>query len=738
MAVNLGEVYATARLDTKKLHSDVNEAESKIHGFASGMGTALAWGAGVAGVAFAALGASFMQAVKDLGELDKLTKQVEAGIESTGGTAGVTADHVVELSDSLENLSSISQESILQGQNLLLTFTNIQNKAGEGNDIFDQASLAMTNMAAKMGTDAATAAMQLGKALNDPIQGVGALRRVGVQLSDEQEAQIRNFMAMGDVMGAQKVILAELNKEFGGAAEALGNSIPGAIALAKDAFQDFLRDGISPIGGAIKDISTDFIDMLRGFDPSLLTNAFSSISGVVSGFMPILGTIGSMFMEVFAKIGPVISSALERIAPIFDRILAAILPIMDPLMTIGEILMNSFLDVLEALMPVVEALAPILKTMFEHLAAAMEKAAPILAEIATKLGDILSRILQKMEPYLDKLLDLAVRILDAILPVLPQILDALIPILEILLKLVDPLLAILIKIEEIYAAVVEKVFAAISWLIDKLGGLFEWLGEWGGKVISFFGWLWDGVVAVWHAIVDPFVGLMKSIWEAVKTAFEAAWNAIKAVLEGIWNAIVASWHAIADPLIAVVGAIWDGISAAWNFVWGGISSVVSGIWNGISSAFHGVFDTLVGVVSAVWNGLDAAWDAVWSAAAGAVKGAINIVIDAINGLIAGMNAISGVIDWLIPGVEWGDIPSIPNVHTGSGVIPGLNEQLYMLLGGEMVMNRNAVAAWGPQLMAMNQGVAPRTGDTIITQNIYPQDDIDVDRALARLAWRLAG
>ena len=102
--------------------------------------------------------------------------------------------------------------------------------------------------------------MQLGKALNDPVGGMTALRKAGVQLSEEQQNAVKAFVEQGNVMEAQKVILGELNKEFGGSAEALGNSIPGAIALAKDAFGDFLRDGVAPIGGAIKDVSKGFID----------------------------------------------------------------------------------------------------------------------------------------------------------------------------------------------------------------------------------------------------------------------------------------------------------------------------------------------------------------------------------------------------------------------------------------------------------------------------------------------
>ena len=72
-------------------------------------------------------------------------------IESTGGIAGVTAEHVDQLGDSLLHLSGVDDELIKSSQNLLLTFTNVRNVVGEGNDIFDQATLAALNLSTRDG-----------------------------------------------------------------------------------------------------------------------------------------------------------------------------------------------------------------------------------------------------------------------------------------------------------------------------------------------------------------------------------------------------------------------------------------------------------------------------------------------------------------------------------------------------------------------------------------------------------
>lgn len=222
--------------DVSSLQRSIGQVEGKLGGLKRGLGllgkaAALGVGAAVAGV-----GAIGVEAVKSLARIEKIGAQTDAVIRSTGGAAGVTRKHIDNLAGSLEALTSVEAESITEGQNLLLTFTRIQNKAGEGNDVFDQATKAMVDMSVAMGTDMKSASMLVGKALNDPIKGMTALTRAGVQFSDEQKTAIARMVEMGDVAGAQKVILGELNTQFGGSAEALGNTMAGRIERIKHQF----------------------------------------------------------------------------------------------------------------------------------------------------------------------------------------------------------------------------------------------------------------------------------------------------------------------------------------------------------------------------------------------------------------------------------------------------------------------------------------------------------------------
>lgn len=195
--------------------------------------------AAVAGVAgFGALFGVVKVGFDELKGAQEVTAQTEAVIKSTGGSANVTAKQVDELASALSRKSGVDDEVIASGENLLLTFTNIRNEAGKGNDIFNQATTIANDMSVALGQDMKSSAIQLGKALNDPIKGITALSRVGVSFTAQQKEQITALVKSGDTMKAQKLILAELNKEFGGSAEAAGNTLSGQLNKAKNSFEE--------------------------------------------------------------------------------------------------------------------------------------------------------------------------------------------------------------------------------------------------------------------------------------------------------------------------------------------------------------------------------------------------------------------------------------------------------------------------------------------------------------------
>lgn len=224
------EVIITA--STTGLRKELNSATSDVSKFGKGMTVA----SKVAGAALLGMTAIGVAGFQEMAANSKAAGQTAAAIKSTGGAANITAGQVKDLADSIEAYSGMDGAAIQAGENLLLTFTKVRNEAGKGNDIFNQATKAMADMATRMDGDTKGAAIQLGKALNDPIKGVTALSKVGVSFTDGQKKQIAAMVKTGNVVGAQKVILAELNTEFGGSAKAAGETLPGKLARLRNGF----------------------------------------------------------------------------------------------------------------------------------------------------------------------------------------------------------------------------------------------------------------------------------------------------------------------------------------------------------------------------------------------------------------------------------------------------------------------------------------------------------------------
>lgn len=160
-------------------------------------------------------------------DAQKVQSQTNAVLASTKGAAGMSAQAVDDLANSLSRVTPFEDETVKSAENMLLTFTNI------GKNVFPDATETVLNMAQALGEDTVGAAVQLGKALQDPITGATALRRVGVALTEQQQEQIKSLVALGDVEGAQKIILTELQTEFGGAAKAAGETAAGQFEILK-------------------------------------------------------------------------------------------------------------------------------------------------------------------------------------------------------------------------------------------------------------------------------------------------------------------------------------------------------------------------------------------------------------------------------------------------------------------------------------------------------------------------
>jgi hypothetical protein len=197
---------------------EANASAQKLEG-TMGM---LKKGLGLLGVAFAVFkGGEFIkESVEAFHQLEQANAQVQAGLISTKGAAGLTFDDVQKSAKGLASEIPYTKSAILEMQSILLTFPSVTKES------FTPASLMIADMSTRLGKDLNTSAIMVGKALQDPIKGVTALHKAGANFSEAQTEMIKKMVQGGQTAQAQAVIMKELETEFGGSAKAAADADP--------------------------------------------------------------------------------------------------------------------------------------------------------------------------------------------------------------------------------------------------------------------------------------------------------------------------------------------------------------------------------------------------------------------------------------------------------------------------------------------------------------------------------
>ena len=173
--------------------------------------------------------------LKNSMEAQKAETQLNAVLKSTGYAAGLTANEIKSLASQMQDLTAFGDDEVLSMQNVLLTFKNIKG------DLFKDATMAVLDLSTAMDMDLKSAALQVGKALNDPKVGLTALQRAGITFSDSQKQVIKKLQETGKYAEAQRLIIKELESQFGGSAEKATKNFGGALSQLKNKFGDLFE-----------------------------------------------------------------------------------------------------------------------------------------------------------------------------------------------------------------------------------------------------------------------------------------------------------------------------------------------------------------------------------------------------------------------------------------------------------------------------------------------------------------
>ena len=262
---------ASAAKEMAKMAPEAAKAEKAVGKLST---ASKEFGSVIGGLAAALAGGAFFQAVvRNTIESENALAQLNATLASTKGAAGLTSAEIVSMAQGLQKVTTFGDDAIIAMESQLLTFTKL------GKDVVPRATESILDLATKMGGDLKGAAVQVGKALNDPVQGLAGLSRAGVQFSDDQEHMITALVESGRLAEAQTVILAELETQMGGSAKAARETFGGAVTALQNAFGDLLEGS----GGNLSEAKVAVEGLTTALSDPRVQQAFGTmVAGVLN------------------------------------------------------------------------------------------------------------------------------------------------------------------------------------------------------------------------------------------------------------------------------------------------------------------------------------------------------------------------------------------------------------------------------------------------------------------------
>lgn len=421
------------------------------------IGTAAKWGAALA----VAVGGIAVTSMKDAAEAESSLAQLDAVLKSTGGTAGVTRKQLTDMADGLEKTTKFSAESTQAAQALLLTFTNI------GKDVFPEATRTALDMATALGGDAAGQSIALGKALNDPIKGITALTRVGVSFTEEQKKSIKTMQESGNIMGAQKIILAELAKEFGGSAEAAGKTFAGQLIILKNAMGNVTET----LGAALLPKLTEFMNWVTPNLPAI-ADFFSKAFDVIG---KVLSTVGTYVKDTVI---PAFKQFYEWIAPhipaIKQFVVDAFTKIKEVLKVVGDFVKEYVIPTFKLLKEKFDEYFPKIK---DAVMKAYDYLKPHFDKLVATIKEDLMPIIMGLWDTFKKAWPGIQSIFEIVFPIIVGIIGTVMDGIGVLIKIVkgiyDFIKPALDKVADIFSTVfggIKKIIEGVQWVLDKFNG----------------------------------------------------------------------------------------------------------------------------------------------------------------------------------------------------------------------------------------------------------------------------
>jgi hypothetical protein len=461
----------------------IQEAQNALSGFSSKLGgIAAGIGAAFSVGAIFNFAKSAMLAAEEARAVNNILVKVAENTLPLGTNIGAATDRMIKFADAQEVLLGVDGEIIKSTQAKLLGFSNLASSADEVGGVFDRSLSASFDLAAARGKDVGAMSTALGKALEDPIGGLGGLAKAGIMFSDSQKEMIAGLVESGDLLGAQEVVLGAVESKYGGAAEA------GA-------------KGSERFANAIENLMETAGEPLLGIFANLVTT-----------LQPVLELVGTQLADAFTQMGPILNDVIALLPSLIQSFMPMI-PI------IGELI--------ELIAGLVVQFLPLFVDLFNQLL-------PVIMELAPIIADVLLLALQALVPVFMTIVEALMPIVEALLPVFLQLVTAFAP---IVITLIEAFMPLILLILPMFIQFLEFITPMVVWLAELLGNVLVVavgvLIATFGEAQVFFEAFGKFFTNLWIGIQIIFATVMNGLIEGFETFINFFVNGFNTLIKGI-------------------------------------------------------------------------------------------------------------------------------------------------------------------------------------------------------------
>jgi len=379
-----------------------------------------------------------------------------------------------------------------------------------------------------------------------------------VQFTEDQKAMIEEMVAMGDVAGAQELILGELNSQFGGSAAAAVDTYAGRMKVLEEQFND-VKQGI---GEALLPILSE----LGRFAIAYVVPAVEKMATAFTTWLASVDWVG--LMSLFETIFETISNAITSVD--WDGIFASISTAIETVMTTFQTLRAVFYEVLGAITTQIDVFWGIVEPVWNQLVAVFEEAWTQLEPLGAVLEDAFGGI-EEQSTAMAPIGEILGNIVKAILNVVGVLVQVLVPIIQVVFpifvnyvkSLVENFMSLYNTINYVFSGqlsrdiqkwwddTITKITTSITTVIDKakqmgkdiMHGVIDGVNEMSQKLKDAFGSVVGGAIT-WLKNLLGIASPSKLFADAIG----------QPIGQGIAAGIVASSPSIAGALGGTIGA----------------------------------------------------------------------------------------------------------------------------------------------------------------------------------------